>query len=107
MQSAVDFADVQGMVRYGFAQRTEAVYLLLNVKDADAARTWLAQAPVTTALERSPAPSTALQVAFTRQGLEALEIPEEVIQGFSAEFYAGMAGDANRSRRLGDVGMNS
>jgi Dyp-type peroxidase family len=112
MQSApnhagVDYADVQGMVRYGYAQMTEAVYLLLNVRNADAARTWLAQAPVTTALERSPVPSTALQVAFTRQGLEALEIPDEVVQGFSAEFFAGMAGDANRSRRLGDIGSNS
>lgn len=112
MQSAVkhadvDYTDVQGMVRYGFAQMTEAVYLLLNVRDADAARTWLAQAPVTTALERSPVPSTALQVAFTRQGLEALEVPARAMAGFSSEFLAGMAGDANRSRRLGDVGANA
>ena len=103
----VDYTDVQGMVRYGFAQMTEAVYLLLNVRDADAARTWLAQAPVTTALERDPVPATALQVGFTRQGLEALEVPTQAIAGFSAEFLAGMAGDANRSRRLGDVGANA
>jgi Dyp-type peroxidase family len=107
VHTAVDYTDVQGMVRYGFAQMTEAVFLLLNVRNAEAARTWLAQAPVTTALERSPVPSTALQVAFSRQGLEALEIPEHVIAGFSAEFLAGMAGDANRSRRLGDVGENA
>ena len=106
-QADVDYADVQGMVRYGFAQMTEAVYLLLNIRDAGAARTWLAQAPVTTALERSPVPSTALQVAFTRQGLEALGIREDVLAGFSAEFLSGMAGDANRSRRLGDVGSNA
>jgi Dyp-type peroxidase family len=105
--AAVDFSDVQGMVRYGFAQMTEAVYLLLNVRDAEAARTWLAQAPVTSALERNPVPSTALQVAFTRQGLEALEVPADIIAGFSAEFLAGMAGDTNRSRRLGDVGANA
>jgi Dyp-type peroxidase family len=107
MQSAVDMTDVQGIVRYGYAQMTEAVFLLLNIRDADAARTWLAQAPVTTALERSPIPSTALQVAFTRQGLEALAIPAHVIAGFSAEFLSGMAGDANRSRRLGDIGTNA
>ena len=107
MLSAVDYSDVQGMVRFGFGNMTEAIYLLLTVRNPDAARTWLAQAPVTTALERNPVPSTALQVAFSRQGLESLQVPEEVLAGFSAEFLAGMAGDANRSRRLGDIGANS
>jgi Dyp-type peroxidase family len=107
MLAAVDYSDVQGIVRFGFAKMTEAVYLLLNVRNPDAARTWLAQAPVTNALERNPVPSTALQLAFTRQGLEALEVPDPVIAGFSAEFLSGMAGDANRSRRLGDTGANS
>jgi len=107
MQSAVDYSDVQGIVRWGFAQMSEAVYLLLNVRNPQAARTWLAQAPVTTALERSPLPSTALQVAFTRQGLEALEVPAHVLTGFSAEFLSGMTGNANRSRRLGDEGANA
>lgn len=107
MLSAVDYTDVQGMVRFGFANMTEAVYLLLNIRNPESARMWLAQAPVTSALERSPVPSTALQVAFTRQGLESLGIPEPVLAGLSAEFLAGMAGDANRSRRLGDTGTNS
>jgi Dyp-type peroxidase family len=106
-RAPVDYADVQGILRYGYAQMTEAVFLLLNVRDAEAARTWIAQAPVTTALERSPVPSTALQVAFTREGLEALEVPARVIAGFSPEFLSGMAGDANRSRRLGDVEANA
>ncbi|HZP07199.1 MAG TPA: hypothetical protein VFB43_20035 [Terracidiphilus sp.] len=107
MFAAVDYADVQGIVRFGFGNMTEALYLLLNVRDPQAARTWLAQAPVTTALERNPIPSTALQVAFTWQGLAALEVPDSVISGFSAEFLSGMAGDANRSRRLGDTGANA
>ena len=107
MLAAVDYADVQGLVRFGFGNMTEAVYLLLNVRDPQAARTWLAQAPVTTALERNPVPSTALQVAFTWQGLEALEVPDHVVTGFSPEFLSGMAGDANRSRRLGDTGANA
>ncbi len=107
MLPAVDYSDVQGLVRFGFANMTEAVYLLLNVRDPQAARAWLAQAPVTTATETNPVPSTALQVAFTRQGLEALGVSDRVIAGFSAEFLSGMAGDANRSRRLGDTGANA
>lgn len=107
MDSTVDYSDVQGLVRFGYAQMTEAIYLLLTVKNLDAARKWLAQAPVTTALDRSPVPSTALQVAFTRQGLEALQVPQPVIEGFSAEFLAGIADNADRSRRLGDTGPNA
>jgi Dyp-type peroxidase family len=106
MPSSVDFSDVQGMVRFGFAQMTEAVYLLLTIRDADAACAWLAQAPITTAEERSPVPTTALQVAFSRQGLESLGVPAQVMAGFSAEFNSGMAGEPNRSRRLGDTGAN-
>jgi Dyp-type peroxidase family len=105
--SAVDYADVQGMVRFGYARLTEASFLLLRIRDAAAARAWLATAPISTAVALAQAPATALQVAFTREGLEALKVAEEVLAGFSAEFLSGMAGDDNRSRRLGDVGTNS
>jgi Dyp-type peroxidase family len=107
MPSAVDYSDVQGLVRFGFGKMTEAWYLLLTIKDPDAARAWLSQAPVTTAEEKNPLPSTGLQVAFTRRGLESLQVPEHVMAGFSAEFLSGMAGDENRSRRLGDMGANA
>ena len=107
MFSAVDYSDVQGLVRFGFANMSEAVYLLLRVRNPAAARAWLAQAPVTSAAESKPVPTTALQVAFTREGLEALRVPQHVLSGFSAEFLSGMAGDDNRSRRLGDTGTNA
>jgi deferrochelatase/peroxidase EfeB len=105
--SPVDYDDVQGLVRFGHAHMTEACYLLLSVKDVSAARSWLASAPVTSAAKTGQLPNTALQVAFTRQGLGALNVPANVIGGFSAEFLTGMAGDKNRSLRLGDVDANS
>jgi deferrochelatase/peroxidase EfeB len=105
--SAIDYGDVQGIVRFGHAHMTEACYFLLNIKDSSAARTWLTSAPVTTAAKADPRPNTALQVAFSRQGLEALNVPAKVIGGFSAEFLAGMSADQNRSLRLGDVDANS
>jgi deferrochelatase/peroxidase EfeB len=105
--SAVDFSDIQGLVRFGYGPLTEACFLLLNIRDASAARSWLATAPVTTAVELDHAPGTALQVAFTREGLQALGIACDVLAGFSAEFLSGMAGQESRSRRLGDVGVNS
>jgi hypothetical protein len=106
MHKAVDFSDVQGLVRFGFGKMTGAIYFLLRIRDPIAARTWLARAQFTSALEMDPPPSTAMQIAFSCQGLEALGVPPRIIAGFSSEFLEGMAGDANRSRRLGDVGAN-
>jgi deferrochelatase/peroxidase EfeB len=105
--SPVNHSDVQGLVRFGYGRMIDACYLLVNVRQAAAARQWLAIAPVTTAVTFNPPTKTALQIAFTRQGLEALRVPPNVIAGFSAEFIAGMASDENRSRRLGDVANNS
>lgn len=105
--NSIDYGDVQGLVRYGFGGMTECCFYLVQVKDVPAASAWLASAPVTTAEEKSPPPTRALQIAFTSDGLEALGVPDAVIRGFSAEFVSGMTGDENRSRRLGDNGANS
>jgi Dyp-type peroxidase family len=105
--SSVDYADVQGLVRFGYGKMTEACYFLLNIKNARAARAWFGNAPITRAVEMKPLPRTALQIAFTREGLERLQVPDSVIAGFSAEFICGMTGEENRSRRLGDTEANS
>jgi hypothetical protein len=47
--SEFDYADVQGLVRFGYRKMTKASYALLRVKDAVAARAWLRSAPVTSA----------------------------------------------------------
>ncbi len=103
----LDPSDVQGLVRFGFGALKEASFLLLNIRNAEAARLWIETAPITTAQEMSPPPKTALQVAFTAQGLRALGVEEDLLAGFSPEFLSGMSGDESRSRRLGDVGANS
>jgi len=105
--ASVDMKDIQGIVRFGYGAMTEALYFLLTIRDAGAAREWLKSAPVTTAETLSAPPVTALQVAFTREGLKAIGATEELLEGFSAEFLSGMSGDESRSRRLGDVGANS
>lgn len=107
MNPKLDFDDVQGLVRFAFGKMHRAYFYLVCVKDVSAARAWLLNAHVTTARELSPPPATALQVAFTVQGLEKLGVPSEAIAGFAPEFISGMAGDESRSRRLGDVGKNA
>jgi deferrochelatase/peroxidase EfeB len=104
--AAVDFADIQGIVRFGYGKMSEAAYLLARIKDASAARAWLRTAPVSNAVAASPAPTTALQIAFSAPGLLALGVAESIVDQFSHEFRGGMT-DGNRTRRAGDVGDNA
>ncbi len=104
--TATDFADMQGLVRFGHGKLKAAEFLLLDVADAAAARTWLAAAPVTTAEKLDAPPPTALQVAFTAAGLRALGVEPDLVAQFPQPFLAGMAGEDSRSRRLGDIAGN-
>ena len=106
VMSDVDYADVQGLVRFGYGQMTSASYALVHVKNADAAKAWLRSAPVTTAVVQNPPPKTAMNIAFTAPGLRALGVPESIIAGFSHEFRGGM-GQESRARQLGDIGKNA
>ena len=56
-RSAVDYGDVQGLVRYGYAHMTEARFLLSASRTRAAARAWLRAAPVTTATRTVPRPA--------------------------------------------------
>ncbi|MDQ2660092.1 MAG: peroxidase, partial [Verrucomicrobiota bacterium] len=105
-QESVDFADVQGLLRFGYGKMKEASYALLRVENADAVRAWLRSTPVTNAVAMNPAPSTALQIAFTVDGLRALGISPSVLGGFSPEFLVGMT-EESRARRLGDIDANA
>ena len=91
--SMVDYADVQGLVRFGYGRMTSASYALVRVKNVAAAKAWLRAAPVTNAMEQSPPPTTALQIAFTAPGLKELGLPDSVMEGFSREFRTGMSND--------------
>jgi deferrochelatase/peroxidase EfeB len=104
--SQIDYADVQGLVRFGYGQMTSASYVLVHVKNADAAKAWLRSAPITTAVAQKPPPKTAMNIAVTAPGLKALGVPESIISDFSHEFSGGM-GQESRARQLGDVGKNA
>jgi deferrochelatase/peroxidase EfeB len=107
MSAMIDYSDVQGIVRYGYGQLPAASFLLLQIKNPAAARSWLRTAPVTNATAVAPPPQYALQVAFTGDGLDAMGLPRQVLEKFSPEFISGMAREESRSRRLGDVGANA
>src|SRR4029077_2168304 len=104
--SMVDYADVQGLVRFGYGRMTSASYALVRVKNVAAAKAWLRAAPVTNAVEKSPPPTAALQIAFTARGLTKLGLPHSVMESFSREFRTGMI-KKYRARLLGDVDRNT
>src|SRR5215510_11558441 len=106
MRAEVDYADIQGIVRFGYGKMTEAAYVLVHIKNALAARTWLRTAPISNAVALPAAPPTALQIAFTAPGLATLGVSRNVIAGFSREFVDGMT-EQNRLRRSGDIGANA
>jgi len=109
MSDAIDFEfdDLQALLRFGHGKLTATCFMLVNIADAAAAGQWLATAPISSAAAKSPPPDTALQIAFSVQGLRALGLKESIIGGFSDEFISGMSGDESRSRRLGDEGRNA
>ncbi len=103
----IDYSDIQGLIRFAHGHLNSACFLLLHIRDVNLAAQWVLQAPVTSAETHESKPERVLQISFTSLGLQALKLPETVIEQFSEEFISGMSSDANRSRRLGDLGSNS
>jgi deferrochelatase/peroxidase EfeB len=100
----IDTNDIQAIVKTAFGSLNAASYMLLRVVEPSAARQWLrALEPASLANGRV---DEAYQIAFTAAGLRELGVGEEIMDGFAPEFVEGMAGDENRSRRLGDIGEN-
>lgn len=99
--------DVQALLASGFGRLPEAAFLLLRVAEPALARRWLAQAPVTTVADLARHQPRALQVALSANGLRRLGLDAATLDRFAPEFLAGMAGDAARARRLGDLGANA
>jgi deferrochelatase/peroxidase EfeB len=100
-----DFRDIQGIVRFGYKHLASARFYLMTFGDLAAARVWLAAAPVTTAV-KSKRPDTALNVAFTYEGLRRICSREDILVQFPYEFKSGMS-EPSRARRLGDVDDNA
>ena len=65
-QTAFDFTDVQGIVRFGHGRLKAACMLLLSIKDPAAARRWLRHTAFTSGASSDPPPDKALQIANVR-----------------------------------------
>lgn len=106
--NAFEFEDLQGLVCFNHKNLTDTCFMLLNIVNVAAAKQWLDTAPYSNAVcKKTHLPKTALHIAFSASGLQALGLNESVMEGFSDEFVTGMSGDESRSRRLGDVEKNA
>ncbi len=103
MAERLEVGDIQGLVARGYGTLAAACYVLLRVADAGAARAWLgALAGDLTSAESRP-DATAVNVAFTRAGLERLGVGAATLSAFAPQFVEGLA-QPHRSRILGDDG---
>lgn len=101
----LDLSDIQGNVLWGYHYAVSRL-CFATVTDGVAGRAFLAAlAPqVTSSVRwRDGKPASALNVAFTHAGLEALGVPARTLAGFPPEFRQGMRA---RAALLNDVGPN-
>ena len=107
-----DATDIQGNILRGYHFR-RIRHLMLEVRDAAAARRWLGAAlsgdggmPVITngADWGAVKPAACFNIGLTHTGLAALGVSAASLASFPGEFSDGMA---NRSVKLGDVGTSA
>jgi Dyp-type peroxidase family len=102
MEELVELEDVQGIIMKGYARLEAATYLMLHLNNKDQAKSWLSDiAPmITSAQASSKEMDTAIQIAFTSEGIKALGFKDE-LPSFPLEFVEGMVTE-HRQRVLGD-----
>jgi len=104
----IELNDIQGVLLSGYDHLPHALYVLLNVNDPGATRTWLrdllASRTITPATSRQD--KFSVNVAFTYQGLRALGLDRFPDGTFQSSFEEGMV-SPHRSRVLGDVDLGA
>ena len=109
---ALDEHNLQGNILRGYAH-DNVRHLVLSVRDATAARAWLAMATsgdaarspqITSAAPWDDKPSTCVNVGLTHAGLASLGLPATALASFPHEFAHGMA---SRAVKLGDTGPSA
>ena len=101
-----ELQDIQGLVARGYSDLSGARFLLLEIDDGAAGRSWLGGlAPMLTTSDARPQ-EHAVNVALTSRGLAKLGVAPDVLELFALEFAGGMT-TAHRRRMLGDVGPDA
>lgn len=107
-------SDIQGIILRGYGFLEHASYCLFRIDDPASARTWLSGLALTPghAASRGAHPVEKhpelcfVNVAFTYEGLAALQLDPELLEQFSLEFKEG-SHTPERARILGDTDGNA
>lgn len=107
----LELNDIQGYLIRGYAHMMYSRFVYLQITEPEAIKKWLSKSWSTmTTAEHIPKKehisSTHLNIAFTYDGLEKLELKPDNLGGFSREFRQGMVSD-HRTRLLGDSGKSA
>ncbi len=105
MPTDLQRADMQGLLVSAFAHLQCAAYRLLRIDEPVSARRWLGDATEAVTTGERKQEGWSLNIALTREGLEALQLPQETLRTFPPAFLDGMA-SPRRTRILGDGGAN-
>lgn len=104
----LELADIQGIIRRGYADLKAARFVLLQFHDPSKTRQWLSiLAPQLRDARERPGPAdTAVNIAFTHDGIIALGLDKHLIKdmGFASAFEEGMH---QRGTVLGDHGTSA
>ncbi|MEU2513031.1 Dyp-type peroxidase [Streptomyces syringium] len=106
MAATLDLDDMQGLITRGYGGLRWASFLMLSITDPAGARAALGQLTPRVTNGRAEPPETAVNLAFTSDGIRLLGLEAPGHDGFPEEFVSGMT-DPNRSRLLGDTGENA
>lgn len=106
--TTVELADVQGLILRGYTMQVGR-YLALNVRDARAARGFLAtladgNPAITTAQPWAVKPKCCVNLGITFSGLAALGVSPGSLSSFPADYAQGAV---QRAASVGDVGTSS
>ena len=82
-EKTFQFDDLQALLRYSHGRLTDTCFLLLNVADVSKAKKWLETAPITRAIKSDTLPVTAVQIAFSVEGLHVMGVEKSVIDGLN------------------------
>src|ERR1700752_3300556 len=104
-RDSVDLDDIQGLIARGYVQLPYASYVLLGIQHRASARSVLGRWVEQVTLAREAPAQTAMNIALTFAGVQALTGTDALAMGFSEPFATGMATQYRR-RLLADVGAN-
>lgn len=101
----LETTDIQGIIVRGYSDLPAAVFLLIGIKEREAAKHWLkALVPEITTGVQKPT-NAAINIALTLEGLKVLGLTETALDSFPMELQDGMT-TKHKQQFLGDYGTS-